>query len=114
VPGRPRDAGSATAEFAVALPAVLMLLALLLGAVQMGATQVAAQDAAADAARGLGRGEGFDAVRAWLARQLPGASLAVTHDGDLVCVRVAVPGTGPAAVLGLRPQARACALDGGG
>lgn len=113
---RPRwrgERGSATAEFALAFPAVLGVLALLLGGVQVAALQVRAQDAAADAARGLGRGDGAGAVTSRLAAQVPGATLRTWTEGDLRCVRVEVAPTGPVAVLGLRAQGRACALDDG-
>jgi hypothetical protein len=105
------DQGSATAEFAVAFPAVLAVVALLLGGVQVAGLQVRAQDAAADAARGLGRGDSPDAVEARLDRQVPGAALVGWVDGDLRCVRVEVAPTGVVAVLGLRARATACALD---
>jgi len=112
-PERVSDRGSVTAEFAVALPAVLLLLTLLLGAVRLAGLQLVAQDAAADAARSLGRGDGADAVRARLERQLPGARLSSSSDDGLVCASVEAPTSGPAALLGLRPAARSCALDGG-
>jgi membrane-associated protease RseP (regulator of RpoE activity) len=105
------DRGSATAEFALAFPAVLGVVALLLGGVQVAALQVGAQDAAADAARGLGRGDSVVAVAQRLERQLPGASVSDWVSGDLRCVRVEVAPAGAAALLGLRAGAQACALD---
>lgn len=107
------ERGSATAEFALAFPAVLGVVALLLGGVQVAALQVRAQDAAADAARGLGRGDARSAVAARVERQLPGAQLSTWVDGELRCVRVAVAPGGPVAVLGLRARATGCALTGG-
>jgi hypothetical protein len=104
------DRGSATAEFALAFPAVLGVVALLLAGVQVAGLQVRAQDAAADAARGLGRGDGAGAVAARLERQVPGAILASWTDGDLTCVRVEVAPGGPVAALGLRAIAGSCAL----
>ena len=104
------ERGSATAEFALAVPAVLGVVALLLGGVQVAALQVRAQDAAADAARGLGRGDPLGAVAARLDRQVPGATLASWADGDLMCVRVEVAPAGPVAALGLRAVASSCAL----
>lgn len=107
------DRGSATAEFALAFPAVLGVVALLLGGVQVAGLQVRAQDAAADAARGLGRGDSAAAVATRLQRQVPGAVLSSWVDGDLRCVRVEVAPAGAAAILGLRARAGACALDDG-
>ena len=105
------DRGSATAEFALAFPAVLGVVALLLGGVQVAALQVRVQDAAADAARGLGRGDSAAAVAGRLDQQVPGAALSSWADGDLRCVRVEIAPTGPVALLGLRARAGACALD---
>jgi hypothetical protein len=107
------DRGSATAEFALAFPAVLGVVALLLGGVQVAALQVRAQDAAADAARGLARGDASAVVSSRLDRQLPGATLSSWADGELRCVRVAVAPAGPVAVLGLRAVADSCALGDG-
>ena len=107
------ERGSATAEFALAFPAVLGVVALVLGGVQVAALQVRAQDAAADAARGLGRGDPPGAVAARVQRQVPGATLSSWVDGDLRCVRVEVAPAGPVAVLGLRAAAASCALTGG-
>jgi hypothetical protein len=105
------DRGSATAEFALAFPAVLGVVGLLLGGIQVAGLQVRAQDAAADAARGLGRGDSVAAVAGRLERQLPGSSLRSWADGELRCVRVEVVPSGPVAMLGLRAAAGACALD---
>ena len=46
-----------TAEFAVALPAIALVLAACLASVQLVGQHVRLTDAAADAARALGRGE---------------------------------------------------------
>lgn len=104
------ERGSVTAEFALAFPAVLGVVALLLGGVQVAGLQLRAQDAAADAARGLGRGDSGVSVNARVARQLPGAALSSWTEGDLTCVRVEVAPSGPVAVLGLRAVAGSCAL----
>lgn len=107
------ERGSASAEFALAFPALLGVVALLLGGVQVAALQLRAQDAAADAARGLGRGDAAAVVVGRVQRHVPGAVVTSWLDGDLRCVRVEVASTGPAAVLGLRAAARSCALTGG-
>ncbi|MES1212813.1 MAG: TadE family type IV pilus minor pilin [Leifsonia sp.] len=105
----PGERGSAVAEFAVALPAVLLVLGMVLGGIQLGATQVRAQDAAADAARSLGRGEADSAVGAELARQLPGARWSSTRSGALVCAHLEASAAGAAALLGLTVSATSCA-----
>ena len=103
------ERGSAVAEFAVALPAVLLVLALMLGGIQLGALQVRMQGAAADAARSLGRGDPASAVAARLARQLPGARWSSTRSGALVCAHLVASAGGPAALLGLTTSATSCA-----
>ena len=107
------ERGSVTAEFAVAMPAVLLVLLLALGGVQASMLQLRLQDAAADAARSLARGEGSAMASGRLARQVPGAALSSSREGDLVCVRVSASLEGPASRLGLAIVARGCALAGG-
>ena len=51
-----------TAEFALVLPAVVLMLVLGLGVAQLGAIQVRLADAAADAARMVGREQQIDRV----------------------------------------------------
>ncbi len=88
--------GAVTAEFAVALPAVLLLLALLLAGSAAGVTQLRLEEAARAGARALARGEDAAAVGA-IVRRLAGdsAASAVAFDGDWLSVTVSgrVPGT---------------------
>lgn len=96
-----------TAEFAVALPAVLGCLALCLGAVQAATQQARLVDAAAQSARMLARGD--DPAHA--AHLAANARLDVEREGGMVCVRAtsasSVTGLG---ALGVTVSARACAL----
>ena len=103
------ERGSAVAEFAVALPAVLLVLGMVLGGIQLGALQVRLQDAAADAARSLGRGDSAPALAARLARQVPGARWSSSRSGALVCAHLVASAGGPAALLGLTVSATSCA-----
>ena len=103
------DTGSAVAEFAVALPAVLLVLGMVLGGIELGALQVRLQDAAADAARALGRGDPAAALEARLARQAPGARWSSSRSGALVCAHLVASAGGPAALLGLTVSATSCA-----
>lgn len=102
-------AGAAAAEFAVAMPAVLLVLVAALAGIGAAGLQVRAADAAGDAARILGRGEGGGDVGARLATQLPGAAWSSSELEGMVCVRVSVVGGGPAAMLGA-VAATSCAL----
>ena len=100
------ERGSATAEFAVALPAVVMVLALCLSGIAVAGQQLRVQDAAALAARALGRGGDPHSL---VARLLPGAGVSAGADGDLACVTLTMPAKG----LPLTLSARSCALGGG-
>ncbi len=55
-----QEDGSVSAEFAIALPAVVLMLAVLLGLATFGATQIGLEDATRGAARELARGESAD------------------------------------------------------
>lgn len=93
-PGSAR--GAVTAEFAVALPAVLLLLALLLAGAGGGVTQLRLEEAARAGARALARGEDPAAVEG-IVRTLAGASAStsVTADGEWISVTVAGRVGGP-------------------
>ncbi len=106
-----RDRGSVTAEIAVGLPAVVVVLAACLGALGLGTAQVRAQDAAADAARLLGRGETLAAAQGHVDRAVPGARLAVDYPDDLVCTTVSVER--PVLLVPVRVAGSSCALAGG-
>jgi hypothetical protein len=89
-----KDDGSVTAEIAVGLTAVVIVLSSLVSAVSLGQTQLRAVDAAAAGARAAARGE-TDAHVVGLARRLAGKGARVTvsqHGGmTRVEVRTAVP-----------------------
>jgi hypothetical protein len=105
------ERGSVTAEFAVALPAIALVLAASLASVHAVALQVRLSDAAADAARALGRGESADVAAGIAARHVSGARLEAIDDGTFVCARLGMRPSGRLAVLELR--AESCALRGG-
>lgn len=101
-PGRPagpvpgKERGAVTAEFAVALPAVLLLLALLLAGAAAGITQLRIEEAARAGARALARGESSAAVEG-IVRHLAGdaASAAVSAEGEWLRVTVSAKVGGP-------------------
>ena len=86
-PGKNR--GAVTAEFAVALPAVLLLLALLLAGSAAGITQLRLEEAARAGARALARGEDAGAVEG-IVRHLagPSASSSIVAEGEWLSVTV--------------------------
>lgn len=69
------DRGSVTAELALALPALVVVLSALLGGIGAGVAQVRCVDAARDGARELARGEGASSLTAVVAATAPGASV---------------------------------------
>ena len=105
------DRGSATAEFAVIVPAVVLVIALTIGALGAASRQVRLEQGVAQAARLLARGEAEDRARAVLGAIAGGAVASVSAEGDLVCV-TATAATG--VPLPLPPlHARGCALSDG-
>lgn len=101
------DRGSVTAEFALALPAVVVVLAVCLAATQVATVQVRAHDAASAAARHLARGD-RPMADALVARLIPGAVVSAGSSGALTCATVATHAAGLLAAIGV--SARACAL----
>ena len=80
------DRGSATAELAVALPAVIVVVLLFAGALTASGRQVRLEQGAAQGARLAARGEADGRVQDAVARAVAGATVAIGSDGDLVCV----------------------------
>ncbi|MDR6973150.1 hypothetical protein [Leifsonia shinshuensis] len=99
------ERGSVTAEFAVALPAVVVCLALCLGAVFGAARYVGLAGSASAAARLAGRGDDPGSIGAG------GAVRSIDHEGEMVCVTLTDTAGTVLARLGIRLEAHACALD---
>ncbi len=123
----PAEEGVITAEFAVALPAVTVVLALCLGAASTGVAQLKVEESARTAARAAARGDSEAQIRSAVSRIDPAQSVqisvspddaAVTETGRArqVHVRVSRPAPG---VIGsatgwvLRADAHA-RVEGGG
>ncbi|MGL4340482.1 MAG: TadE family type IV pilus minor pilin [Rhodoglobus sp.] len=105
------ERGSVTAEFAVTLPAVILVLACCLSALQIAGQQLRLQDAASAAARSLGRG---DPASETVSHLVPGAVLRQHSEGDLVCATASADSSAVVgALFGLTLSARSCALAGG-
>lgn len=105
------DRGSVTAEFAVVLPAVVLVLALGAGVLGACGRQVRLQDAAADAARLVARGEADRRAAAVVADAVAGATTAIEYRGDLVCVEASASAGVP--LISVAVRADSCALAGG-
>jgi Flp pilus assembly protein TadG len=89
-PGRARESGYATAEAAMALPALLVVLALAVGVVSCVGAQLRCVDAAREAARVAARGDSDALARRAGTEVAPrGSRVQITHRGARVEVRVA-------------------------
>jgi hypothetical protein len=101
------DAGTVTAELAVAVPAVLLVLGACLGGLAAGTEQLRLQGAAAIAARSAARSDG-DARAAALGTLAGASAVRFTRTADGVVCAVA-SGEAPLPIT-----ARACALGPAG
>jgi hypothetical protein len=108
------DRGTATAELAVVLPAVVLLAASGVWAVAAAAAQLRCVDAAGTGARALARGEPTAAVSRAVAEVAPaGAVVSISRRGELAVVEVRMtvrlpgpwPRDGPGLVVGDRAVA---------
>ena len=122
----PAEEGVITAEFAVALPAVTVVLALCLGAASTGVAQLKVEESARTAARAAARGDSEAQIRSAVSRIDPAQSVQISVSPDGVAadagrarevdVRVSRPAPG---VIGsatgwvLRADAHA-RVEGGG
>jgi Flp pilus assembly protein TadG len=84
-----RDGGMATAELAVVLPALILVIAAALTAVSVMVAQLRCVDAAREGARAAARGEASAVARSAAERVAPAtASVAVSDEGEDVRVTV--------------------------
>lgn len=107
------ERGSIAAEFAVVLPAVLLVLVLCVGAASVSLERIAVQSAASAAARAAARGEAGGSVDAAVRASAAGAAVALRREGDFVCASVTtVAGFAAARFVGVRISGSSCALAG--
>lgn len=88
---RPRDAGYATVEAALALPSLVLFTVALAGVLTGIATQIRCVDAARLAARAAARGEPQPAVEKAVTRAAPSSSTRITTEDGLIHVTVTAP-----------------------
>jgi Flp pilus assembly protein TadG len=102
------ERGSVTAEFAVILPAVLLILVAVLAAMQVAGEQLRLQAATSDAARLFARADPRASAR--VADAVPGATVSIRRDAGLICADARAP-TSLGMLSGLTLTASSCALD---
>ncbi len=78
----PAEEGVITAEFAVALPAVTVVLALCLGAASTGVAQLKVEESARMAARAAARGDSEAQIRSAVSRIDPAQSVQISVSPD--------------------------------
>ena len=96
----------ATAELAVAMPALVLVLLMVLAGVSAGVTQLRVTDAARTAARAAAIGQ---TDLAGAANRAGGAVDLAVEQGELTCVTASRRVPGPLGGLGLTARSRACA-----
>lgn len=88
----PAEEGVITAEFAVALPAVTVVLALCLGAASTGVAQLKVEESARTAARAAARGDSEAQIRSAVSRIDPAQSVQISVSSDDVAAAEAGDG----------------------
>ena len=88
----PAEEGVITAEFAVALPAVTVVLALCLGAASTGIAQLKVEESARTAARAAARGDSEAQIRSAVSRIDPAQSVQISVSPDDVAAAEAGEG----------------------
>jgi Flp pilus assembly protein TadG len=84
-----RERGSVTAEAAVVLPVVVLVVMALSSALSVHGAAIRCQDAAREAARAAARSEPEAEVRALAARAAPaGSTIQISSEGDQITVTV--------------------------
>lgn len=88
---RSSEAGTVTAELAIAMPTVALVIAVTLSGFGLQIERMKYVASAASAARALGRGEPQDEVQALVAEVSPEASLEVEFLANFICAKVSKP-----------------------
>ncbi len=83
--------GAVAAEFAVTVPAVILVVLLSVSVLLTAGRLVRLEQAVAQGARLAARGESDERVRSTVARLVDGATVVIQPRGELVCVESTVP-----------------------
>ena len=107
-----RSEGSVTAELAMVLPAIILVLGICLQAVGALGIQLSNAALARQAARELSRGVDISLVGASMAQANPRARLSHTLEGELICVSLTQStGAGPLSWVLSEVRVRECVLN---
>ncbi|KLL12330.1 hypothetical protein BL254_02700 [Protofrankia sp. BMG5.30] len=101
---RTSDGGQATAELAVAIPSLILVLLIAIWVVSAVSVQARCAEAARIGARAAARGETDEMVRTWAGRAAPqGSTISVSHAMDSVIVQVRFQARATGVLAGLAP-----------
>ena len=107
-----RSEGSVTAELAMVLPAIVLVLGVCLQAVGALGIQLTNAALARQAARELSRGVDISVVSASMAHANPQATLSESAEGELVCVSLTQStGSGPLSWILSEVSVRECVIN---
>ena len=114
-PHSAEDRGSVTAEFALTLPAVVLLTGLLIAVLAAGNSSASVQEAARAGAREVARGASEASVAQAVEHASPGSEWSRTRTGEFEEVRVSGPAVrvGPWSIGTVQAMAAARAEDQG-
>lgn len=105
--GHWRERGAVTAEFVIAMPALLLVLALSIGSIALATQRLTLTAAAGEVARLEARGD-QPAARARVAAAGPAVSVSRSRDGPLLCVTLRGR-PGPGLLSAIQLAATGCA-----
>ncbi|MGO3146307.1 MAG: TadE/TadG family type IV pilus assembly protein [Leucobacter sp.] len=101
------ERGSVTAEFAITVPAVLLVLGIVIGGIHLAAERVALVSLAGDVARLEARGDSSLAASR-IASDGRSPTIRREHDGGVLCVE-ATSAPRPGLLAAIQVQGRGCA-----
>ena len=106
---RQRDAGSVSAEFAVALPAVVLVAGALITGVRLAADQAWLAGASSTIARAIAMGSDRDEAVSQIVGDRADVAATVDVTNDMVCVELHRRIEGVFALLGMQSHEESCA-----
>ncbi|MDH6531878.1 hypothetical protein M2119_000115 [Aurantimicrobium minutum] len=107
-----RSEGSVTAELAMVLPAIMVVVSFVLQALVAVGLQLSNASLARQAVRDLSRGTDFSVVENFLAQANSSAHASEVRQGEIVCVHISQElGPGPLALVIPEVRVKECAQN---